>query len=80
MYGNKSQQEKQADYIWQQENKDAYEEAYEQGDDEALMEMYYEAASEGRPVHELEHSDYRSVLAHYKELEYVWAKIERGEV
>lgn len=78
-YGNKSQQEKQEDYIWQQENLNTFDEVYEQGNDEELMELYYEAAAEGKPVHEWGHADYSSVLAHYKELEYVWAKIERGE-
>ena len=76
---DKSTQEKQADYLWQQENLNAFDEVYEKGNDEELMDMYYEAASEGEPVYEWEHADYSSVLAHYKELEYVWAKIERGE-
>lgn len=34
---------------------------------------------EGKPVYEWGHSDYSSALAHYKDMEYVWAKIERGE-
>ncbi len=76
---DKSKQEKQEDYLWKQEKLKTFDEVYEQGNDDALMELYYEAASEGKPVHEWEHADYSSVLAHYKELEYVWAKIERGE-
>ncbi len=78
-YGEKSTQKKQADFLWKQENLDTFDEVYEQGDDEKLMEIYYEAASEGKPVYEWGHSDYSFALAHYKDMEYVWAKIERGE-
>jgi len=76
---DKSKQEKQEEYLWKQENMSAFDEAYEQGNDEKLMEMYYEAASEGKPVYEWGHANYSSALAHYKDMEYVWAKIERGE-
>ncbi len=76
---DKSQQEKQEDYLWKQEKLSAFEEAYEQGNDEALMDMYYEAVVENKPVYDWEHVDYCYVLSYYKDMEYVWAKIDRGE-
>ncbi len=78
-YGEKSTSQKQSDFAWKQEHLEDFNEVYEQGDDEELMDMYYEAAAENRPVYEWDHANYSSALAHYKDMEYVWAKIERGE-
>lgn len=74
-----SQQEKQEEYLWKQENYAKFDDIFEQGNDDTLLNMYYQAVSEGKPVFEWEHSDYCTTVARYKDMEYIWAKLERNE-
>lgn len=70
--------DRQADYIWQQENFPIFDELYEQGRYDEVVELYYDAWMEEKPISGWEHYEFCSAMLNFKEVEDVWAKEREG--
>lgn len=80
IFGYKSpERDRQADFIWQQENYPIFDELYEQGKDQELLDKYYEALEEDAPIYTWEHYEYASALSLLADFNYILKKEAEGE-
>ncbi len=67
------------DYRWQQENFPLFDELYEKEDYEEMLDLYYKAYDENRPISAWEHWEFASAMAMFLETEEIWEKEANGE-
>lgn len=81
IFGYKApKRDRQADFIWQQENFPTFDELYEQEKDGELLDKYYEALAEDAPISAWEHYEYVSALALLADFNYILDMEAKGEV
>lgn len=73
------ERDRKADFAWQQENYPILDELYEQEKYEELLSRYYQACEEDKPISSWEHYEFVSALALMEDVQYIWAKEQRGE-
>lgn len=74
-----SKRDHQADYIWQQENFPILDELYEQERYDELLEMYYKAYVEDKPIGAWEHAEFCSAMELFFDVEETWQREQAGE-
>ncbi len=80
VFGYKApERDRQADFLWQQENFPPFDELYEQGKDGELLDKYYEALAEDAPIYAWEHYEYVSALSLLADFNYILDMEAKGE-
>ncbi|MBQ6697103.1 MAG: hypothetical protein IJN16_10415 [Lachnospiraceae bacterium] len=80
IFGYRSdKRDRQADYLWQQENFPILDELYEQKNYEELLKRYREAYKEELPIYSWEHSDFLSALELLIDFEDTLKREQTGE-
>lgn len=73
------ERDKQADYVWQQENYPILDELYEQENYDELYELYYQAVVEDKPIYNWEHYEFCAAISNFMDVEEIWAREKAGE-
>lgn len=76
----RSARETKEDYLWEKEAFQTMDAYYEQGDYEALLQMYYEALQQERPVYRWEHVDLCEILVIMEEADELFSLEEESSL